>query len=83
MTAWRAETGVSDAGASAELSCTAALLANPAERGGERALSRVLAAMQLGRQWAIRFTQGKRRDRSAASSAAGARPAPLAYFSSC
>jgi hypothetical protein len=39
----------------------AALLANPAQRGGERVLSRVLSAMQLGQQWAIRFTQGKRR----------------------
>lgn len=56
-------------GAGAELSCTAALLADPAQRAGERVLPRILAAVALCPQWVIRFTQGQRRGGSATSSA--------------
>lgn len=62
------------AGVGAELSRTAALLANPAQRDGERVLPRILAAVELCQQWVIRFTQGKRRGGSATSSAAEATP---------
>lgn len=45
-------------GAGAELSGTAALLANPAQRDGECVLPRMRAAVELCPPWVIRFTQG-------------------------
>src|ERR1041384_3709616 len=45
---------------SADLSRTAALLANLAQRRGQRVVPHALAALELDEQWAIGITQGDR-----------------------